>query len=87
MTDPNQDLDDRLKKLAEDTIDRLNRDALDSDGSPAMLTSYILIVEGNGWDQAGNPITRGLTASQGSRSQLVGLLDVELHELRNPADE
>jgi hypothetical protein len=82
MTDPNQDLDDRLKKLAEDTIDRLNADALDPDGSPAMLTSYVLIVEGNGWDKAGEPVTRGIMVSHGSTSQIKGLLVDELDNLR-----
>lgn len=82
MTEPNQDLDDRLKKLAEDTIDRLNADALDPDGSPAMLTSYVLIVEGNGWDAAGDPITRSISVSHGSTSQVKGLLVDELDHLR-----
>lgn len=82
MTDPNQDLDDRLKKLAEDTIDRLNADALDSGGAPVMLTSYVLIIEGNGWDSEGYPVSRGITASQGSSSQVKGLLVDELDHLR-----
>jgi hypothetical protein len=73
MTDPNKDLDDRLKKLAEDTIDRLNADALDT-GAPVMLTSYVFIVEGNGWDDHGDPVSRGVTVSQGSSSQVKGLL-------------
>lgn len=72
MTDPNKDLDDRLKKLAEDTVDRLNADS--DGGAPAMLTSYVLIVEGNGWDENDNPVSRSVTVTQGSPSQVKGLL-------------
>ena len=80
--EPNADLDDRLKKLAEDTIDRLNADALDGDGAPVMLTSYVLIVEGNGWDTDGHPVSRGIRVSQGSSSQVKGLLVDELDQMR-----
>lgn len=78
-----QELDDRLKKLAEDTIDALNRDALDDDPAPAMLTSYVLIVEGNGYKTDGNPITRGVIVSHGSVSQVKGLLVDTLDDIRN----
>lgn len=78
-----QELDDRLKKLAEDTIDALNRDALDEDPAPAMLTSYVLIVEGNGYKADGNPITRGVIVSHGSVSQVKGLLVDTLDDIRN----
>ena len=74
MTDPNQDLDDRLKQLAEDTVDRLNADAIEGGGAPAMLTSYVLIVEGNGWDENNDPISRSTTVTLGSPSQVKGLL-------------
>lgn len=82
MTDPNQDLADRLQQLAEDTVDRLNADARDAVGTPAVLTSYVLIVEGNGLDDDGQPVTRGMVASQGSSSQVKGLLADTLDDLR-----
>lgn len=84
----NTDLDERLRKLAEDTIDRLNADALDG-AAPVMLTSYVLIVEGNGWNADGDPVTRGVDVSHGSVSQVKGLLvdtldGMRIQEIRGP---
>lgn len=75
------DLSQRLRQLAEDTIDQLNADALDG-GAPVMLTSYVLVVEGNGWDTDGNPVSRGADVSMGSISQVKGLLVDTLDNLR-----
>ena len=72
----------RRVRLDRANIDRLNADALDGDGAPVMLTSYVLIIEGNGWDSEGYPVSRGTTASQGSSSQIKGLLVEELDNLR-----
>lgn len=81
MSEPNEDLDQRLKVLAEDTVDRLNTDAPDPAG-PVMLTSYVLIVEGNGWREDGTPVSRSVTVSHGSVSQVKGLLVDALDDIR-----
>lgn len=81
----NKDLDDRLKQLAEDTIDRLNAD--DPDPGRAMLTSYILIVEGNGIDSNGDPLSRNVSVASGSTSQIKGLLVDELDAMRADANQ
>lgn len=79
--DPNRDLSERLEQLAEHTIDRLNRDAPDQ-SSPVILTSYVLIVEGNGYTPDGDPVTRSVSVPHGSSSQIKGLLVETLDDIR-----
>lgn len=79
MTEP--DLDQRLHELAEAVIDEVNRDAETPD-APVMLTSYVLIVEGNGWTPDGERVTRGFRDYRGSLSQTKGLLLDTLDDLR-----
>lgn len=87
MTKNNDELDNRLHKLAEDTVDALNRDALDDEAAPAMLTSYVLVVEGNGYKANGVPITRSIIVSHGSVTQVKGLLVDTLDDIRNQERE
>lgn len=75
------DLDTRIRNLVEAIVDEVNRDAETPD-APVMLSSYVLVVEGNGWTPDGNRITRGYHDYSGSLSQVKGLLIDTLDDLR-----
>lgn len=78
-----QKLEHLLQELAEQIMDRLNADAPEETAAaPAMLTSYVLVLEGNGWTPEGEPISRSTAMSLGSSSQVKGLLVEALDDLR-----
>lgn len=75
------ELDEKVRALAEAIIDDCNRDATTVD-APVMLSSFVLLVEGNGWTTGGDRITREYRTYHGSLSQAKGLLIDTLDDLR-----
>lgn len=79
---PEPELEHLLQEFAEKVMDHLNTEAETAD-APAMLTSYVFTLEGNGWTADGEPISRSTMMSLGSSSQVKGLLVETLDDLRN----
>lgn len=77
-----EDLNKRIEELAEAIIDQVNRDAA-HENAPVMLTTFVLLVEGNGVDPNGERVTRGQRTYEGSYSQVKGLLVDTLDDLRS----
>lgn len=67
------DLEGRLRELAEAWIDALNSEHAHAEGT-VMLTSFVFLVEGNGYTPEGVPLTRVARSPEGSPSQVKGLL-------------
>lgn len=78
-------IDDRLQELAEAWIDELNTEHAHADGT-VMLTSFVLLVEGNGYTPDGVPLTRVARSPHGSPSQVKGLLLDALDHYRREDD-